>query len=86
MPNNNFWCKIWKGLQKPQQWNTTDQKEEQDKPQLMMVKFQNGYKVYTLYDTGAYERLLALQIHESSIETSQMLWTYTGNAIYETCN
>ena len=34
-------CKIWKGLPKPQQWNTTDKKREQDRPQFMIVKFQN---------------------------------------------
>ena len=29
------------GLSKPQQWNSTDQKVEQDEPHFMMVKFQN---------------------------------------------
>ena len=36
-----FGCEIWMGLPKPQQWNSTNQKIEQDKPQFMMVKFQN---------------------------------------------
>ena len=30
------------GLPTPQQWNSTDQKVEQDKWQFMVVKFQNG--------------------------------------------
>ena len=33
-----FGCKIWTGLQKLQQRNSTDQTVEQDKPQFMMVK------------------------------------------------
>ena len=36
-----FGCRIWNGLPKPQQWNTMNQKGKQDKPQFMMVKFQN---------------------------------------------
>ena len=36
-----FGCMIWTGLPKSQQWNRTDQKVAQDKPQFMMVKFQN---------------------------------------------
>ena len=29
------------GLPKPQQWKSIDERAEQDKPQFMMVKFQN---------------------------------------------
>ena len=33
--------KIWTGSPKRQQWNSTDQKIEKDKPQFMMLEFQN---------------------------------------------
>ena len=39
-----YGCKIWKGLPKPQQYDRTDHKEAQNGSQLMMAKFPKFFK------------------------------------------
>ena len=67
---------IWKGLPKPQQWNTTDQKGEQDKPQFMTIKFQNSMILMhrNRQCTGIWQISLFRQLHQHTHITLLSIW------------
>ena len=69
IPNNNLDVRFELANPKPQQWNSTDQKVEQDKPQFMMVKFQN---VMFLMHRTRFDQYISIQIVFNS--NSNQLW------------